>query len=114
MPHTQVLAQIGVFGQGKDAAGSSDPRVPNNHGTVVQRRLSKLSEKHAGRSKAALRLEYIRSRIFLSEERYKNYYPEAVYRHKILRPFYTVYRLGKGLVKHPGKLLKEMKELFRK
>lgn len=52
--------------------------------------------------------KYLFRRFFPEESMIKEYYP-FVYRHKILYPFFIIYRIIKGLIVHSGKLWNEFK-----
>ena len=53
---------------------------------------------------------YILNRIFPSDEHFKRNHP-VVFRHKILYPFWVVYRPVKAAVTHPKRIIKEVKRL---
>ena len=56
--------------------------------------------------------KYIWQRVFYSMETVKDFFP-FFYKHKILLPLLPFYRLLKGLVKSPRRLLREFKTLLR-
>ena len=56
------------------------------------------------------KVKYALHRVFISDKDMEKHYP-FVYRHKVLYPLLPVYRLGKGIVKHPKRLLAEYKNV---
>ena len=56
------------------------------------------------------KVKYAFHRVFISEKVLEKHYP-FVYRHKALYPLLPIYRLGKGIVKHPKRLLAEYKNV---
>ena len=59
------------------------------------------------------KLKYMKKRLFLSKEEYKDSYP-ILYRHTYLIPFFTVYRIINSIVLRPGKFFSELKFIIRK
>lgn len=68
----------------------------------VKRKLSKIDGSDAGE----IRRKYLEERVCLDEEKMKDFFP-FFYKHKAFRILLPLFRLGKGIVVHPGKLFKE-------
>lgn len=60
-----------------------------------------------------VRLQYIKNRFCIDPVKVKEYYP-FFYKHPYARPFLPVYRVVKGLLIHPKKLLCEWKHIWKK
>ena len=58
------------------------------------------------------RKRYLRNRIWISEEKMKNFYP-FFYRHKMMRIVLPVYRIIKGIIIHPQDLIREARIVKR-
>lgn len=80
----------------------------NSHGTkdII------LSRKLDNDDSISAKSKYIMHRLFPSENYYKRNKP-AIYRHKILYPFWVVCRPVKGAITHPKKMLGEFKRITR-
>lgn len=78
------------------------------YGTMEKRVENKLQQMQGadGEVSTKTKWKYYRNRLFPPMEHYKEFAP-VVYKYKILIPFYCVYRWGKGLIKHGGRLVKE-------
>lgn len=85
------------------------------YGTLDNRVRKKLDlmQKDGAEISAGTKAKYIFRRIIPDMEYYKTWVP-FVYKHKILIPFYLVYRFLKGIFKNGRKLLKELNVLIRK
>lgn len=59
------------------------------------------------------KLKYMKKRLFLSKEDYKDLHP-FLYRHIYFIPFFTVYRIINSIVLRPGKFFNELKFIIRK
>lgn len=55
-----------------------------------------------------VRQSYMKERVWISEAKMKEFYP-FFYRHKIFRVFLPVYRVIKGMILHPRRLIAEWK-----
>lgn len=55
-----------------------------------------------------VRRSYMKERVWISEAKMKEFYP-FFYRHKIFRVFLPVYRVIKGMILHPRRLIAEWK-----
>ena len=80
-----------------------------NAETKVLNEMQKLrnSKKYKGKS---VKLGYIINRIVKNEEDMKEFYP-FFYRHKSIRWLLPIVRLIKGIIRHPQKLINEIKIL---
>lgn len=59
------------------------------------------------------KLRYIKNRICMNVQEMKEFYP-FFYEHPWLRPILPLYRILKGIIVHPGKLLIEWKSIWKK
>ena len=80
----------------------------NSHGSNDIILSRKLDNDDSIRAKS----KYLIHRLFPPESYYKRNKP-AIYRHKILYPFWVVYRPVKGAITHPKKMLVEFKRITR-
>ena len=81
------------------------------YGTSVNRVKRKLS-KIDGANVSEIRRKYLKERFGLDEEKMKDFFP-FFYKHKSLRILLPLYRLGKGMLVHPGRLLEEWRTVRR-
>lgn len=85
------------------------------YGTVagmVERSLKEL-QADGGTITTGTKWRYMWRRLFPDMGFYKEYVP-VVYHHKILLPFYTVFRWGRGLIKNRKKITEEIKAIRKK
>lgn len=69
-------------------------------------------DRQAGSGKEK-KLNYMKKRLFLSKEDYKDAYP-VLYRHPYLIPFFTIYRIINSIVLRPKRFFSELKFIIRK
>ena len=74
---------------------------------LVNNELQKI-KKEGTIQKKTVRWQYIKNRIFIEEKSIKEYFP-VFYKYKVLQIFLPVYRILRGIVIHPRKLLTEYK-----
>ena len=79
-----------------------------NLGNSVNNKLTRLKEDGSDNKKAKRR--YMLGRIWVNAETMKAYFP-FFYKHKFLRIFLPFYRLGRGMIVHPKRLLNEYKSV---
>ena len=90
------LLHCGTYGTIENQINNSIKRFSNNH-----------------REKRLLKIFYLWDRFFPEQQWWETYYPICSNR-RWLRPFFLFYRIGRGLVKHPGKVKTEWKSLWKK
>ena len=80
------------------------------HGTADHMMHNRVSNALSGDDENA-KGRYIRNRIFLRGDELKRKHP-FVYRHKILMPFFDIYRLFAAIIKRPKKTWMELKRVL--
>lgn len=78
--------------------------------TRISNSLDKLKKDSAGGR--GFKLRYWRERLFWSKDKCKNIFP-FFYKHYWLIGILPIYRVFRGLFRHPGQLLKEFKSVWR-
>lgn len=85
--------------------------------SLVQNKMTKIEQRlgRANRKKHSLRFAYIKERLHVEESTMEAYF-SFFYRHKKLRFLLPFWRIGRGLIVHPKRLIEEWKaiSIYRK
>ena len=115
LAETSEDIHLTIVGEGQERELLTELMYSGTYGTVagmVERSLKEL-QADGGTITTGTKWRYMWRRLFPDMGFYKEYVP-VVYHHKILLPFYTVFRWGRGLIKNRKKITEEIKAIRKK